>query len=421
MAELMTAAVNPEYLDALERIDRAEGEDQASAVRDGRTLTIRTDDEIEHLPPLEWLAEGILPANALAAIYGAPGAGKSFVALDLALSIAAPAPWFDRDLLDGTSLYIAAEGLSGLPKRIRAWKIARRQERPLGVGFVTTAIDLMQPATVLRAVDAARRLNAPVQLVVIDTLARSMIGDENDTGEMSKVVAHADAIRRGTGATVLLVHHTRKDSDLERGSSALRGAVDTLLLCREGDDGRELVCEKQKDGEQFAPLPFRLVAGHGSCIVQASGSGSAEDAREQAEPMTKPRRAALCALAEAFTGRGATATEWFKATGVPERTFFRARTWLVKNGYATEGSNRYTLTPSGKQASTVSCHGPAIVPAKPLGRPLAAAALASSGGVPAGDHLASGNGRQNGNRYQQEEIDDLLADIDERIGQRDDE
>lgn len=415
-----------EYADALDRIAEAEGTrtEQSKAAADARKLPVRFDDEIEQLPPLPWLAEGILPAAALAALYGPPGAGKSFVALDLALSIAARLPWFGRSLREGTALYLAAEGLAGLSQRIRAWKAARAIEHRLGVGFVTMAVDLLQPTTIPRVVDASRTLHDQVELVVIDTLARSMVGDENDTGDMSKLVAHADAIRRGTGATVLLVHHTRKDSDLERGSSALRGAVDTLLLCRDGDDGRELVCEKQKDAEQFSPIPFRLVAGHGSCIVQASGTRSTEDAREQAESMTKPRRTALCALSEAFTPRrGATATEWFKATGIPERTFFRARTWLVEEGYVTEAGSRYTLTPSGKQAATVSCHGPATVPANPLGAPLAAAALASSGGLPAASRLGGSNGTGNGRSsptYRQEELDGLLAEIDERIGQRDD-
>lgn len=405
-------APSPEYLEALER-SMAAGEHQTESKRG---LVLRMDDEIEQLPPVPWLLDGILPANGLTALYGAPGAGKSFIALDLALSIAANFPWLGRTLQAGTALYLAAEGLSGLSQRMRAWKAFHRKTGRVGVGFVTTAIDLLQPATIPRVCDVAAQLSqiAPVQLVVIDTLARSMVGDENDTGDMSRVVANADAIRTGTGATVLLVHHTRKDSDLERGSSALRGAVDTLLLCRDSDDGRELVCEKQKDAEQFSPIPFRLVAGHGSCIVQASGSGSSEDAREQAEPMTKARRAALTALAEAFTTKGASATEWMKASSIPDRTFFRARTWLVHEGYVSENGSRYLLTPSGRVAAK-NCQ----VTASPTAIPFTPAALASRGGGSSRSGTVTGNGSKPRSLFDsEEEITDLRAELDERNGIR---
>lgn len=414
-----SAGPSPEYVEALDRV-MAVGEHQTESKRG---LVLRMDDEIEQLPPVPWLSDGILPANGLAALYGAPGAGKSFVALDLALSIAADFPWFSRTLQTGTALYLAAEGLSGLSQRMRAWKAFHRRIGRLGVGFVTTAIDLLQPATVTRVVEVSKTLSdiGPMQLVVIDTLARSMVGDENDTGDMSRVVANADAIRTGTGATVLLVHHTRKDSDLERGSSALRGAVDTLLLCREGDDGRELVCEKQKDAEQFSPIPFRLVAGHGSCIVQASVGGDPGSASEQAEGMTPKRHAVLKTLANAFTDRGASATEWCKAAAVPERTFYSIRTWLCREGYVTEKGTRYTLTPSGKYAAKQPAY--AAVTAIQLQRPLQSLSGNPLEGFPGLQRQQENNGKiavplQSPTLFEPEELDNLLAEADERLGMR---
>lgn len=415
----MTGSLLERSADYAEALDRIAGDDDAT--RAERRYGLRMDDEIESLPPIAWLADGILPANSLAALYGAPGSGKSFVALDLACSITTGVGWMGRTTGRGRSLYLAAEGLAGLPQRLRAWKRAHGYtDRRLGVGFVTTAVDLMRPETAVRVVETAAQLQqargggGAVQLVVIDTLARSMIGDENATLDMSRVVAHADAIRTGSGAAVLLVHHTRKESDLERGSSALRGAVDTLLLCREGDDGRELVCEKQKDAENFATIPFRLVAGHGSCIVQASVGADPGSASEQAGGMTPKRCAVLRTLCDAFTPRGATTTEWMKASAVPERTFFNVRTWLVREGYVIETGSRYTVSPSGRYARTANCQSTANGTAKASEPP---SPLKGGGG--SGEE----NGRVNGSRpgsnrlgMDDGEWGDLLAEADERFG-----
>jgi len=329
-------------------------------------LRVRSDVELEQLPPMAWLADGILPLGGLAAIYGAPGAGKSFLSLDLAFSIGTGVSWCGREIVHGGALYVAGEGDAGLSQRIVAWKSAHRVlGEAVGVGVITDPIDLLKPLDVARIVTAAKapHVGQPLRLIVIDTLARAMVGgDENDTRDMSTVIAAADRIRDETGAAVLLVHHTSKNSDQERGSSALRGAVDTLLFCEDGDDGRQLVCAKQKDAEAFSPIPFRLVAGHGSCVVQAADSP--EVAREQAGVMNPKRFQALRVLRESFTDRGATTTEWFEASNLTRRTFFRTRTWLVDAGYVAEGSRggRYTVTLSGKVAQLPSATGAKPVP-----------------------------------------------------------
>jgi hypothetical protein len=320
-------------------------------------LGVRSDADVEQLPRITWLVDQMLPQSALSALYGSPGSGKSFLALDLALTIAAASvwnvSWMGRAVMGGGVLYLAAEGVGGLGQRVRSWKESHGLAGyTLGVGFVTNAVDLLDASTATRIVNAVRQVPAPLQLVVVDTLARSMVGDENDTGDMSRLIATVDRVRTMTQSHVMLVHHTRKDSELERGSTALRGGVDTLIFCQEGDDGRQLVCQKQKDAEAFAPMPFSLVAGHGSCVVAFTGVGSSAGPAGPGDALTPPRLKTLRALADGFTARGATASEWLKASDIAERTFFRVRTWLVSNGYAAESGSRYTMTPSGRFAAT---------------------------------------------------------------------
>ena len=126
--------------------------------------------------------------------------------------------------------------------------------------------------TVPSDVDALIELSRPIRrvFVVFDTLARCSIGaDENSASDMSRVVQACDRIRAELDAHVFLNHHSRKDGATERGSSALRGAADTIFALAKSDDLLTLRCEKQKDGEEGAPLRLTLrpVGDTGSCVV----------------------------------------------------------------------------------------------------------------------------------------------------------
>jgi hypothetical protein len=71
-----------------------------------------------------------------------------------------------------------------------------------------------------------------------------------------------DELKRQTGATVMVTHHTRKDGASERGSSALRGAADAMILCEKAASldgvGVRLECAKMKDSEPFADIGATL-------------------------------------------------------------------------------------------------------------------------------------------------------------------
>jgi RecA-family ATPase len=106
---------NPNVVDA----------NQAAAQDPQRRFRLMTIQELMHQPPLRWVVENHIPAGGLAVLYGAPGGGKSFVALDLALSIAAGVPWLKVEpVMQGAVVYIAAEGSAGLAMRLAAWKAA---------------------------------------------------------------------------------------------------------------------------------------------------------------------------------------------------------------------------------------------------------------------------------------------------------
>jgi hypothetical protein len=318
-----------------------------------------SDRDLAELTPPSFLVESLLPAGGLVAAYGPPGCGKSFLALDLACCVATGEPWLGhRIVMPGEAVYVAAEGSAGLARRVAAWRSSRGfdDDARLGVHFCLRATNLLETVDAAALLGEIRRaIDAPA-LIVFDTLHRSMPGgDENSAKDVGRVIENVDRIRRDTGAAVLLVHHSRKDSDVERGSTSLRGAVDTLLRVST-DEARVLSCEKQKDAAEFKPITFELAPAPPSCVVR-----TASDAWELSTPTpTRNEMAALTALSEIALGDGSSNTEWKDASRLANGSFERCRKSLIERGYvalrARGQGKRYSLTDSGKQLLTPNSH-----------------------------------------------------------------
>jgi len=237
---------------------------------------------VEALPDLQWLVAGVLPAPAFAVLYGEPGCGKTFTALSMALAIASGSLWLGRETRRAPVLYIAAEGVLGLKLRLRAHRAKHGVPPPndAEMRFIASAIEIMKPDQVAALLAAMETRAFRPGLIVIDTLARVALGaDENSASDMGRVVEGFDMLKRETGATVLAIHHSRKDGGAERGSSALRGAADVMIRCESvvgvTCGGVTLECAKMKDGEAFgtvlATLESVTLDGGGTSLVLGPG------------------------------------------------------------------------------------------------------------------------------------------------------
>jgi hypothetical protein len=203
------------------------------------------------------LVEDLCHRGELAVIYGDSTAGKSFVALDLAYSIARGEPWHGRKVKQGPVLYVCLEGAGGFKLRMAACEVAKgkagRNLAMLPGGLVLSRGNLGEAglSEIFAAVAALQEgAGQPVAAVVIDTLQRAMAGDdENSTSDMAAMVGRIGKIQSETGAAVFLCHHTNAAGNM-RGSTALFASADAVLkVSKASGKKRRVYVDKAKDFE----------------------------------------------------------------------------------------------------------------------------------------------------------------------------
>lgn len=213
--------------------------------------------EFANAKALNWTVKGILPRAALVVLFGDSGSGKTFVTLQLAAAVARGIPWRGRKVRQGRVVYVCAEGRHGFAMRGAAYAVHAE------VPWADVPLDVIADAPNLMLKDDALALAKAIgkaDLVVVDTLAQSMPGGNENAGEdVGRVLAHCQGLHRATGATVLLVHHSGKDATKgARGWSGLRAAADAELEVIRTPTGRMLRTGKEKDGPDDIEFGFAL-------------------------------------------------------------------------------------------------------------------------------------------------------------------
>lgn len=231
-----------------------------------RGVRLRAVDELMANPrPIDWLVSRWIERGTLAQWIGAPASGKSFGALHLAACVATGADFFGHRVNPGPVVYLAGEGHLGIARRLRAWSTQHAVAlagAPLYVSdasFAANRVAEAEPvAAEIRRVEGA---HGPVALVIFDTLARHMAGDENEAAEVAALFACVDGLLRGSApAACLMVHHVGHQSrERARGSSAFRAAVDHEALFLKDGTHVEVRVTKSKDAEEPPPLHLDLV------------------------------------------------------------------------------------------------------------------------------------------------------------------
>jgi RecA-family ATPase len=214
-------------------------------------------------PPIEYVVEKLIAESSVNVWFGQWGAKKTWAAIDLAVCVASGKQWLGMATEPCNVLIVDEEsGDTRLANRI---KDTMRGElgQMANASVPIKSVSLAQFNLLKRPDDAdllARLvLELDAKLIIIDALADVMLGgDENAVKDTQPVFANLRFIAELTGAAFIVIHHANKGGGY-RGSSAIAGAIDTLLSVESKQDNSLITfkTEKMRDGE---PLNFACEA-----------------------------------------------------------------------------------------------------------------------------------------------------------------
>lgn len=318
-------------------------------------IRLLDNEELLHLPEPRWLIQDILPEGDYSVLWGPSRQGKSFLALDWAVSLALGRPWQGKyPVMQTPVVYIAAEGGRGIQKRVRALMKQHSVTEIPGIYYLVEPLYVREPGTVEAFLEKLEEDDIWPGLVIIDTLSRSFGGgEENASEDMGYFVDAVSRLANGRFMTVLVVHHSNATGGRERGSTILRCGANAMFECK-GDinkktnrlDGVFLKNDKQKDSGEAEEIYLRTSPVEDSLVLEISETP--ENAKKKAGsgepiPMRKVDMLRLLGCQE----NGLTYTEWRLAANVEKRTFSRRIKRLMDDGdIYKDASGRYYVTPA---------------------------------------------------------------------------
>ena len=307
-----------------------------------RLLTLTN---LENLVPPKPLISGLIYQNTAAQISGPPGSYKSFIAVGMMCSLATGTPFSDFEVpRRGKTVYVAAEGASGIRKRLLAWCEQYKvdpEELNENLLILPIPLQLDDRDQIAQMIDIVGEFRA--DMLVLDTRARCTVGlEENSATAQGKAIEALDRIRDGTGCTPLGVHHSSRTGTAGRGSNAWDGAVWSDLRVNGSHQVAKLHCEKHKDipdgcDHHFAFLsrtvPEKLMPGislqdRSTLVLSRIGSGFSG-------PTANSRQVILDIIRTTAPVDGFTPTqivEFASEYKIARATAYGALKWLVDRG-----------------------------------------------------------------------------------------
>ena len=255
-------------------------------------------------PQTQWLVEGLWSDQAVGILGGEPKCYKSFLALDVAVSVASGTACLRQFPVRRTGkvlLFPAEDSLAIVRQRLEGIAAMAQVDFPsLPVEVITApSLRLDTPTDRQRLADTIQKLQ-PI-LLVLDPLIRLHRIDENDASQVAALLSYLRELQRRFHLAILLVHHARKDSNGSRPGQALRGSSE---LHGWGDSNLYM---RRKGAQLTLSTEHRAAPSHDHIPLQLTQAGSALALtaidKPLAEPKTEPTpiervRAALAQLQE---------------------------------------------------------------------------------------------------------------------------
>jgi hypothetical protein len=292
-----------------------------------------------------WLVAGLWAEQAVGIVGGEPKCCKSFLALDIAVSVAAGIPCLRRFGVpcSGRVLLFAAED---------ALHIVRRRLDGIceaaGVALADLDILVITAPVVRLDMDADRQSLAETvarlkpRLLILDPFVRLHRIDENASGEVAPLLAFLRELQRRHGVAVLVVHHARKGAGGIRAGQALRGSSEFHAW---GDSN--LYLRRDGDGEQLSlTIEHRAAPPLGPMAVALAQRGPALALEVVDRPEQAPASAAPSPLDDRIIAALAQANRPMPFPELRERCRVRAAT-LYQRLAALSAADRIVKTATG--------------------------------------------------------------------------
>ncbi len=344
--------------------------------------------ELLSIPEPQWLIEDHLHEYEIGVIYGPPNVGKSFVALDWALSIAAGLPWLETyKSMQAPVLYLAGEGGPSLQKRVDSWLLKHNlkpeqvpiyfQLRPIALRDEDVILDIIDALASIHTEDAEPGVRPG--LVVVDTLSQFFMGGDENGADMALFVSNLRRLSQEENLSVLIVHHTNKGGESERGHTALRGNVDVMFKVSGKDvDGQlatiEILNDKQRDNPKAQSGKLAVSKCHRSLVLSLAIDTKLPDSVMSLSDESLVNLLIGAGTVMSLSTEVVTVTEWMEVSGLMPRTFYRKRNILLKLKLVKgAGHGKFQFTPKGmetmfwyKKQMATAHNGDVSNPASPL-------------------------------------------------------
>ena len=236
-------------------------------------------------PQTQWLIEGLWSDQAVGILGGEPKCCKSFLALDLAVSVASGAACLRQFPVRRTGtvlLFPAEDSLAVVRQRLEGIAgAAQVQFESLPVEVITApSLRLDTPTDRQRLLQTVQKLR-PI-LLILDPLIRLHRVDENDATQIAALLSYLRELQRKFQLAVLLVHHARKDSQSSRPGQALRGSSE---LHGWGDSNLYL---RRKGSQLTLSTEHRAAPGRDHIPLQLTEAGSVVALKVVERPAVQP-------------------------------------------------------------------------------------------------------------------------------------
>ncbi len=224
-----------------------------------------------------WLVEHLWGESSVGVIGGAPKCSKTWLGLDLALSVATGTACLGNFAVPRPGpvlVYLAEDALSTVRERVAGMARQRHLELAAVAIHVITAPTLLLDREPHRSrlFETARQLRP--RLLLLDPLVRLHALDENHAGEVAGLLAYFRSLQRQLDLSVMLVHHTRKNAATGvaagqglRGSSDLHAFGDSNLYLRRTRE--HLVLSSEHRAAPAAP-PVATISRDVACPIRYS-------------------------------------------------------------------------------------------------------------------------------------------------------